>query len=109
MAGWVAAGVSPRLYYLYYGLLSHKWRYARNYIRTLIYDKIRIQRELVKAKRERGDYEQEGRNADSVLEMIFEREGKHSPDVMPDDEIVDEMLLFLLCVPSACLRRCWCY
>ena len=70
----------------------------RRYVRGLIYDKIRIQRELVAAKRQRGEYEQEGGNADSVLEMIFEREGKDSPDVMPDDEIVDEMLLFLLCV-----------
>ena len=35
-------------------------------------------------------------SADSVLEMVFEREGKDSPETMPDDELIDELALFLL-------------
>ena len=91
--GYAVSGPFPKLSYFLNGYLNPEWTAALRYLHGLIGAKIKLQREAVKERRARGDVSE---SANSVLEMIFEREGKDSPEVMPDDEITDEIMLFLL-------------
>ena len=99
--GQAVSGPLPRLTYYIKGYWNAEWRDTRKYLHDLVGSKIKEHRDAVKERRSKED---SGEKADSVLEMMFEREGKDGPDFMPDDEIVDEMLVFLLYVPR--LRCC---
>jgi cytochrome P450 len=85
----------PIASYYIHGFWSPSWRTAQNQMRTFLQRRINDQRAAVAARKAMGDTSE---TADSVLEMIFEREGKDSPETMPDDELIDELALFLLYV-----------
>ena len=85
----------PVVSYYIHGYFSSSWRAALHQLRTLLQRRINDQRAAVAARKAMGDTSE---TADSVLEMIFEREGKDSPETMPDDELIDELGLFLLYV-----------
>ena len=88
---------SPKLSYYFEGFWNPSWRASRNFLTTFLQQKIDAQRDATATKRGRADLRAEFvETADSVLEMVFEREGKDSPETMPDDELIDELALFLL-------------